>query len=49
MATMKATCHEILKEEWRVKIREHKESGLNVKQWCEKNLILPRTVYAHLL
>ena len=45
IATMKATRHEILKEEWRVKIREHRESGLTVKQWCEENSIKPSQYY----
>ncbi|NMA48352.1 MAG: hypothetical protein GX947_01045 [Tissierellia bacterium] len=45
MATMKATRHEILKVEWRVKIREHRESGLIVKQWCEENSIKPSQHY----
>ena len=45
MTTIKTTRHEILKEEWRAKIREHKESGLPVKQWCEENSIKSSQYY----
>lgn len=45
MATMKATRHEILKEQWKTIIKRHNESGLPVRQWCEENKISTTQYY----
>ena len=36
---MKSAKHEILKEQWKEMIKDHKESGLPIRKWCEQNHI----------
>ena len=45
MATMKAARHEILREQWRITINKYNESGLSIRQWCEKNQISTTQYY----
>ncbi len=34
---MKATKHEMLKAQWQRIIKEQKESGLSIREWCREN------------
>ena len=42
---MKSVKHEILKEQWKELIKNYNESGLPVRQWCEKNQISRHAYY----
>ena len=37
VATMRSSKHEILKAQWMENIKNHNESGLTIRDWCERN------------
>lgn len=45
MATMKASRHEILSQQWSQIIKRYNESGLPVRKWCEENGVSPTQYY----
>lgn len=45
MATMKAAHHDMLKEQWRTIIKNHNQSGLTVKVWCQENQVSQTQYY----
>ncbi|MGN1100717.1 MAG: IS66 family insertion sequence element accessory protein TnpA [Huintestinicola sp.] len=39
---------QVIKAEWAERIRQCRESGLTVSEWCRQNSINPKTYYYHL-
>lgn len=39
---------QVIKAEWAERIRQCRESGLTVTEWCRQNDINPKTYYYHL-
>jgi len=48
MTTMKAEKHKMHKEIWIKRVRDQKESGLSIRQWCRDN-DLPESMYYYWL
>ena len=38
----------VRREEWTEQVRQCRESGLTVSEWCKQNSINPKTYYYHL-